>query len=218
VDFFYNKKKYRVIGVIKDYHYASLTEQIKPMLLSMNPGMPYNDVFIRLSERGVADQLNFIEKTFKRLFPFKPYEYAFKDAKNAEQYDREAKWKEIITFGAILTIFISCIGLFGLSTLSAERRKKEIGIRKVLGASVHGIVSKLSNDFLRLVVAAALIASPIAWWAMHKWLENYPYRINMGYGIFLIAAILVVLVALATVIFQSIKVAIENPVNSLRTE
>ncbi|MBS1527848.1 MAG: FtsX-like permease family protein, partial [Bacteroidetes bacterium] len=119
---------------------------------------------------------------------------------------------------AVLTIFISCIGLFGLATLSAERRKKEIGIRKVLGASVQGIVRKLSKDFAVLVLISAVISAPAAWWAMHKWLQNYPYRININAWIFLLAAVFVLLIALVTVSFQTIRAAVANPVNSLRSE
>src|SRR6202007_618934 len=117
---------------------------------------------------------------FKEIFPLKTFKYDFKEAQNADQYSKEAKWKQIVTFSAVLTIFISCIGLFGLATLSAERRKKEIGIRKVLGASVKPIVSKLSADFLKLVIISAAIASPTAWWALNKWLENYPYRVAVN--------------------------------------
>ncbi|HWB28747.1 MAG TPA: ABC transporter permease, partial [Chitinophagaceae bacterium] len=180
VDFYYNNKKYTVVGVVKDYNFLSLTEKIPAQLFTMNPRYPYGDIFIKLKDGNKAEALNYIEATYKKLFPFKPYEYTFKDTSNAEQYSKEAKWKQIVTFGAILTIFISCIGLFGLATLSAERRKKEIGIRKVLGASVQGIVAKLSNDFLKLVLLSAVIAVPGAWWAMQKWLENYPYRIAIN--------------------------------------
>jgi putative ABC transport system permease protein len=218
VDFFYNKKKYTVIGIVKDYHFLSLTEKTPPMLYSMNPQYPYGNVFIKIKDSNKAESLNHIEREFKKLFPYIPYQYSFKDAKNAEQYDKEAKWKQIVTFGAMLTIFISCIGLFGLATLSAEKRKKEIGIRKVLGASVQGIVKKLSTDFLKLVMLSAVIATPAAWWAMHKWLQNYPYRIDMSTWIFLFAAIFVAIIALATVSYQAIKAAIANPVNSLRSE
>jgi putative ABC transport system permease protein len=164
--------------------------------------------------------LNKIQKEFRSLFPFIPYQYKFKDAEVAEQYDKEAKWKQIVTFGAGLTIFISCIGLFGLATLSAERRRKEIGIRKVLGASVQGIVRKLSTDFAILVLFSAAIAVPFAIWIMRKWLDNYPYRIDLiTYAwIFGAAAVFVLLIALVTVSFQTIKAAISNPVNSLRSE
>jgi putative ABC transport system permease protein len=219
VDFFYdNHKRYNVIGVVKDYHFLSLTEKMSPQLFSMKPSYPFGNIFIKITDQNKAASLNHIEKTFRQLFPFKPYQYSFKDAQNAEQYDKEAKWKQIVTFSAVLTIFISCIGLFGLATLSAERRKKEIGIRKVLGASVELIVRKLSTDFLKLVALSALIASPAAWWAMQKWLENYPYRIAINTWIFLFAALLVVFVALVTVSFHAIKAAIANPVDSLRSE
>ena len=145
-----------------------------------------------------------------------PYQYNFKDAENVSQYESERKWKQIINFGAILTIFISCIGLFGLATLSAEKRTKEIGIRKVLGASVAVIVRKLSGDFVKLVMISAVIAIPVAWWAMNKWLENYPYRITLNGWIFAFAGILVLIVALITMSFQVIKAAVANPVKSLK--
>jgi len=218
VDFFYNKKKYTVVGIVKDYHFLSLTEKTPPILYTMKPDYPWGNVFVKITDKNKSEALNRIQKEFKALFPFIPYQYKFKDAEIAEQYDKEAKWKQIVTFGAILTIFISCIGLFGLASLSAERRKKEIGIRKVLGASVEGIVRKLSTDFVKLVIISGVIATPIAWWAMHKWLENYPYRIAINTWIFLFAAILVFFIALATVSYQAIKAAIANPVNSLRSE
>jgi len=220
VDFFYNKKKYTVVGVVKNYHFLSLTEKTPAMLFTMKPDYQWGDVFVKIKDGNKADVLNHIEKTFKSLFPYIPYQYRFKEAKNAEQYDKESKWKQIVTFGALLTIFISCIGLFGLATLSAERRKKEIGIRKVLGASVEGIVRKLSTDFLILVLISAVIAIPAALWAMHKWLENYPYRIDqIAYAwIFLFAAVFVAVIALVTVSFQAIRAAVANPVNSLRSE
>jgi len=218
VDFFYDHKKYNVVGVVKDYHFRALTEEISPQLFSMKSSYPFGDIFIKINDLNKAGSLNYIQKTFRQLFPFKPYQYSFKDAEVAEQYDKEAKWKQIVTASAILTIFISCIGLFGLATLSAERRKKEIGIRKVLGASVELIVRKLSTDFLKLVAISAVIASPLAWWAMHKWLENYPYRIAINTWIFLFATVSVLLIALITVSFHAIKAAIANPVNSLRSE
>jgi len=219
VDFFYNNhKKYNVIGVVKDYHFQSLTEKMMPLLFSMNPKYPYGNIYIKLNNNSAATALGYIQGQFKQLFPFKPYQYTFKDADNAAQYEKEAKWKQIVTFSAILTIFISCIGLFGLATLSAEKRKKEIGIRKVLGASVEGIARKLSTDFVKLVLISAVIAIPAAWWAMNKWLENYPYRIAVNSWIFLAASVFVIVIAILTVSFHSIKAAIANPVNSLRSE
>jgi putative ABC transport system permease protein len=218
IDFFYMNKKYTVVGVIKDYHYLSLAEKIGPQLFTMNPRYKYQDVFIKIKPGSTSASLRHIEKIFKTLFPIRPYQYNFKDAQNAAQYEREAKWKQIISFGAILTIFISCIGLFGLATLSAEKRTKEIGIRKVLGASVAVIAGKLSTDFLKLVMLASIIASPIALVVMNKWLQNYPYRIEVSWWMFGFSVIAVVLVALLTISYQAIKAAMANPVKSLRTE
>jgi putative ABC transport system permease protein len=218
VDFPNDKKKYNVVGVVKDYHFLSLTEKISPVLYSMKPDYPWGNIFIRINDQNKSGALNHIKQEFKAEFPFIPYQYKFKDDEVAEQYDKEAKWKQIVTFGAILTIFISSIGLFGLSTLSAERRKKEISIRKVLGASVQGIVRKLSTDFAVLILISAVISAPAAWWAMQRWLENYPYRITMNTWVSLLATVFVLLIALITISFQTIKAAVANPVNSLRSE
>src|SRR5207247_6909803 len=128
--------------------------------------------------------LQSIQKTYQQFYPMNPYAYVFKNDENRMQYADVEKWKQIILFGAILTIFISCIGLFGLSVLSAERRTKEIGIRKVLGASVNGVVTILSKDFLKLVFISLVIAIPAAWIAANKWLENYPYRITVNWWLF----------------------------------
>ena len=147
-----------------------------------------------------------------------PYTYKFMNDENLKNYDAEAKWKQIMLFGAILTIFISCIGLFGLSVLSAEKRTKEIGIRKVLGASVNRVVTILSKDFLKLVFVSLMIAIPAAWLAANKWLQNYPYKIKLDWWLFASAGILVVLIALITVSFQAIRAAVANPAKSLRTE
>ncbi|HYO22146.1 MAG TPA: FtsX-like permease family protein, partial [Flavisolibacter sp.] len=140
------------------------------------------------------------------------------DAENEQQYAAERKWKQIVSFGAVLTIFISCIGLFGLSLLAAERRTKEIGIRKVLGASVAVITRTLSASFLKLVLLSAVIATPAAALLMQKWLENYPYRVELSWWMYALATVLIFLVALLTISYQSIKAAMANPVNNLRTE
>ena len=147
-----------------------------------------------------------------------PYNYIFKNDENLKNYEAEAKWKQIILFGAILTIFISCIGLFGLTVSTAEKRTKEIGIRKVLGASVSSIVSILSIDFLKLIFISLFISIPLVWIITNKWLENYPYRITLSWGLFAFGGVLVILIALITTSFQSVKAAIANPVNSLRSE
>ncbi len=148
----------------------------------------------------------------------RPYSYEFKDISNQHQYDSEAKWKKMLLFGALLTILISCIGLFGLSVLAAEKRLKEIGVRKVLGASVSGIAATLSKDFLKLVFFSLCVSIPLSWLAVNKWLQNYPYRTDLSWWLFAVTAGGIVLVALLTVSYQAIKAAIANPVKSLRTE
>jgi len=219
VNFWYNNnKKYTVIGVVKDYHYSSLNEKIGPELFTMKKDNNYGMVFIKIKPNTASASLKTIQKTFKQLFPLSPYSYTFMNDENRKSYEAEAKWKQIMLFGAILTIFISCIGLFGLSVLSAEKRTKEIGIRKVLGASVKKVVSILSKDFLKLVCISLVIAIPAAWMAANKWLENYPYRITLNWWLFASAGVLVILIALLTVSFQAIRAAIANPVKSLRTE
>ena len=218
VNFWYNNKKYTVIGVVKDYHYQPLNQKIDPQLFTMKPDNNYGMVYIKIKANTVAVSLQTIQKKFKQLFPLSPYSYTFMNEANLRDYEAEAKWKQIMLFGAILTIFISCIGLFGLSVLSAEKRTKEIGIRKVLGASVKRVVTILSKDFLKLVFISLIIAIPAAWLAANKWLENYPYRIALDWWLFASAGILVVLIALVTVSFQAIKAAVANPVKSLRAE
>ncbi|MEO6314002.1 MAG: ABC transporter permease [Chitinophagaceae bacterium] len=219
INFWYNdNEKYRVVGVVKNYHYEALTRSISPQVFTMKPGNGLGKTFIKISPHTTSASLAHIEKTFKKLFPLSPYTYAFTDAENRKQYDSEAKWKQIMLFSAVLTIFISCIGLFGLSVLSAEKRTKEIGIRKVLGATVAGIATSLSKDFLKLVIISLFVAMPLAWLAASKWLENYPYRISLSWWMFAAAATLVVFIAMATVSFQAIKAAVANPVKSLRSE
>jgi len=218
VDFFYDSIKYNVIGVVKDYHYASLMQKIGPQLFIMNPKYSYGQLLIKINPNKSSTTLKHIEKVFKSQQPFQPYKYNFKNDLNTKQYEAEQKWKQIITFAAFLTIFISCIGLFGLATLAAEKRTKEIGIRKVLGASVADIATNISGSFLKLVLLSALIAFPAANWAVNKWLQNYPYRITLNAWIFVFAALLVVVIALCTVSFQAIKAAMGNPVKSLRME
>ena len=218
VNFWYNNETYTVIGVVKDYHYESLNQEIKPQLFTMKAGNDYGMSFIKIKPGSETSSLKYVEQIFKKLFPVSPYSYTFKADENYKNYEAESKWKQIMLFSAILTIFISCIGLFGLSVLSAEKRTKEIGIRKVLGASVNNVVTILSKDFVKLVIIALLIAVPLAWIAVNKWLENYPYRISLSWQIFAIPGAIVIFIALATVSFQAIRAAIANPAKSLRTE
>jgi putative ABC transport system permease protein len=218
VDFFYRNEKYTVIGVVKDYHYAPLNQEIQPQLFTMKNDNAYGIALVKINPGKETASLRHIQKAFKSIFPFNPYTYIFKDEENRQNYEAESKWKQILLFGAVLTIFISCIGLFGLSVLSAEKRTKEIGIRKVLGASVQSIVAILSKDFLKLVLFALVVAMPLAWMAANKWLQSYPYRITLNWVLFIVSALLVVLVSLFTVSFQAVKAAVANPSESLKTE
>ena len=211
-----SNQTYHVIGVVKDYHFASLTKKITPQLFTMNGS--YGTYYIKIKPNTATASLQSIQKTYQQLYPLSPYSYTFKNDENRMQYADVEKWKQVILFGAILTIFISCIGLFGLSVLSAEKRTKEIGIRKVLGASVKSIVTNLSADFIKLVVLALVIASPLAYMAANTWLQNFPYRIEISWWLFGLSSILVMMIALITISFQSIKAAIANPVESLRSE
>ena len=218
VDLFWRKRKLTVVGVVKDYHYRPLNEKISPLIFTVEPELDLGQLYIKISPNKIPETLHFIESTYKKLVPLYPVNYEFKNESNTQAYEADEKWKQIITFGAIFTIFISCLGLFGLATLSAERRTKEIGIRKVLGASVNSIVQLMANNFLKMVLISNIVAIPIAWWAVTKWLENFAYHINIQWWVFAVGVLVTVFIALLTVGFQAIKAAVANPAKSLRTE
>ncbi len=218
VDFWYSDvKKYSVIGVVKDYHYLSLSSEIGPQLFTMRPN-GYGMVNIKIKPESESESLAHIETAFKDLFPYQSYSYRFKSLENKKAYERESKWKEITFISTLLTIFISCIGLFGLALLSSERRTKEVGIRKAIGASTASIVSLLTKDFLILTLISLLISFPLAFFAGKKFLANYPYREEMQAWIFIVAALVALTVAFLTVSFQAVKAAFLNPVESLKNE
>ena len=210
------KKTYTILGVVKDFHFKSLHERISPlvMVLAPDPGM----LIVKLKPGDTGEFLTSLKTKWTKLSAEEPLSYSFLDDRYNRTYESEQKAGQILGIFSGLTIFIACLGLFGLATFTAEQRKKEIGIRKVLGASVAGIMNLISLDFLKLVLVAFLIASPLAWYAMNRWLQNFAYRITIDWWIFALAGILAVLIALATVSFQAIKAALANPVKSLRTE
>ena len=208
-----------VVGVVKDFHTYSLQHKIEPLALRMVPDPQEQDnVYIKIKAGQTEAALALIEKTYRQYEPGGVFSYQFLDQNFARQYATERKQSQLLLLFTILAIFIACLGLFGLTTFIAEQRTKEIGVRKVLGASVISIVTLLSRDFLTLVLVALVIASPLAWWVMNKWLGTFAYKITIGWGVFAIAGTLAIIIALLTVSFQSIRAALMNPVNSLRSE
>jgi putative ABC transport system permease protein len=214
----WGNRKITVVGVVKDYHDQSLKEKIKPVVFTQEARLPLGKFAMRIKPTNVPQTLAAIEKTYQKLSPFHPFQYDFKADLNDKSYEAEAKWKQIITFSAIVTIFISCIGLFGLSLFSIQKRLKEVGIRKVFGASVQQIVGLISFDFIKLVLLAFLIATPLAWFSVNKWLQNFAYRVDMSWQVFALAGILALAIALVTVSYNAIKAAILNPIHSLKNE
>lgn len=213
-----NGINWHVVGVIKDFIIQSPYHPTKPMVIEGAKGW-FNVLHIKLNNNNTtADNLKKAEAIFKKYNPQYPFEYKFIDEDYAAKFRSEQRTGTLAALFAGLTIFISCLGLFGLAAYMAESRIKEIGIRKVLGASVTTIASLLSKDFIGLVIIAFLLASPVAWWFMHNWLQNYPYRVRIEWWIFAIAAALSIIIALITVSYHAIKAATANPVKSLRTE
>jgi putative ABC transport system permease protein len=209
---------WHVVGVIKDFILQSPYYPTKPMVIEGAKGW-FNTVHIKLnSNNPTAQNLKKAEAIFKRYNPEYPFEYHFIDDDYAKKFEDERRSGTLAALFAGLTIFISCLGLFGLATYMAENRIKEIGVRKVLGASVAGIAALLSRDFLKLVFVSFLIAAPVAWWAMYSWLKAYPYHVNIEWWVFAIAGVLSLVIAVVTVSFQAIKAAVANPSKSLRTQ
>jgi putative ABC transport system permease protein len=206
-----------ITGVVADYHYNSLKEKVSPLVLEIANYQP-ETIWVKIKNGNAPRALAAIQKTYRKLFPGHYYEYTFLEEDNAAKYAQDERWKLIITWAACLAVFICCTGLFGLAHFAAQQRVKEIGIRKVLGASVTNIMGLLSKNFLQLVVLALAIASPIAWYCMNKWLQNFAYRTNVGWQVFAIAGFISIFVALFTVSLQAARAAKANPVKSLRTE
>ena len=206
----------QIIGVVKDFNFSSLREPVTPLAFMLRAAN--QSISFRISSVNVPALISRVENKWKAMAPGQPFNYTFMDEDFNRIYQSEKQMGKIFISFAVFAIFIACLGLFGLVTYAAEQRTKEIGIRKVLGASVSTIVSMLSKDFLKLVIISALIAFPVAWWAMNKWLQNFAYRISISWWVFLIAGVVALLIALLTVSFKAIKAALANPVESLRTE
>ena len=207
-----------IIGVVKDFHFQDLHVPIAPFAFQLNNQPNYNYLIIHAKAADPSSLLLSIRASWHKLNPNEPFEYSFLDLDFQKNYEAENRLSSIVGYFTIIAILISCLGLFGLATFSAEQRIKEIGVRKVLGASVAGIVSLLSKDFLKLVAISIVIASPVAWWVMNKWLRDFAYRTIIGWRVFVITTAVALLIALVTISFQAIKAAVANPVKSLRTE
>ncbi|MPR34827.1 ABC transporter permease [Salmonirosea aquatica] len=213
----FNRGKGHVVGLMKDFHLNSMHQTIAPLVISF---YPENTRYLLVKTRAgqVPSALASLEQINRKLNPSYPFNYHFVDEAYEQLYQSEQQVGTLVNYFGILAIVISCLGLFGLTAFTAEQRTREIGVRKVLGASVLGIVRLLSTDFVRLVLIALVVVSPLAWWAADQWLSTFAYRIELSWAIFVLAGVLAVVVALLTVSFQSVKAALMNPVESLRSE
>jgi putative ABC transport system permease protein len=213
----WNGAKTIIVGVVNDYHQVSFKKPLEPTIFTCDwyEGEYYS---VRIHTDHLAQTLSHVQKSWATAFPGNPFEYFFLDDYFNRQYANEKKFGQLFSIFAFLAILISCLGLFGLSAYTASQRIKEIGIRKVLGASVPQISSMLAKDFLKLVFLSIGLASPITWLIMNRWLQSFAYRMNISWEIFAMAGLIALFIAIATVSFQAIKAAVANPVKSLRAE
>jgi ABC-type antimicrobial peptide transport system permease subunit len=205
-----------ILGIVEDFNFKSLKEKIAPLIFFT--GWNKNILYVRATAKDVQQAIASVEKQYKKYAADSPFGYHFLDKDFEAQYKTDQRTGTLFNVFAGIAILISCLGLFGLATYTAQVKTKEICIRKVLGASVAGIVKLLSKDFLKLIIIAIIIATPVAWWAINKWLEGFAYRINISWWVFAVAGMLALLIALVTISFQAIKAALANPVESLRSQ
>jgi len=210
-------KSGKVIGVVQNFNITPLKAAVQPLVMHYSP-IRFQYLYVRFNQSNAGNVIDILEKRFKEVYPKQSFEYTYLDETLNEMYASEKKTGQIFSYFSFLAILIACMGILGLSLYSIQQRIKEIGIRKVLGANTTRIVTELSKDFLKPVFIAAIIAVPIAWYAMDKWLQDFAYRTEISWWIFLIAGVLSVLIAFLTVSVQAIKAAVANPVKSLRTE
>lgn len=206
-----------IIGVMKNFHYQPIRNKIEPLAIHVFPDY-INYMLIRISPGSISESLQFVENTWSRVIPDYPLEYRFLDEAFDRMYRTEDRMGTLLKYFAILAVFIACLGLFGLASFTAEQRTKEIGVRKVLGASVSQVTLLLCREFLLLVMLANVIACPVAYLVMKNWLQNYAYQTGLELFIFVAAMAAALVVAVISVSFQAIKAAISNPVDSLRYE
>ena len=212
-----SEKKSQIIGIVKDFHFRSLHEKIMPLALVLKTD-EYSQIACRLNGFNVPQTMNFIKSTWQQFFPNEPFQYSFIDDKIDEYYRTEQQFAQIISLATLLSILIASMGLLGLALFTARQRTKEIGIRKVLGASASNIIALLNREFIKWIVIANLIAGPVAYWAIQKWLENFAYRVNISPVSFIIAGTASFGITILAVSVQSIRSALTNPVEALKYE
>ena len=208
----------KIIGVVKNYNFLSLRDKVLPVMLTMSPDWGEYSMMIKISKENIPSTLSSIKKVYEEILPDRPFEFSFLNKDVQKLYDEDVKLGEVVGISSIFAILISCLGLFGLTSLSVSSRTKEVGIRKILGASVNSIVNFISKDFFKLIVLSNIISWPVAWYVADKWLQNFAYRINLNIWIFLVAAGLTLLIVLFTISYHTIKAATANPIDSLRYE
>lgn len=213
----FHSRKGTIIGVVKDFNFKSLKDPITPLIF-FTDWWQGNVLYVRTTAADAQQAITAVEKEYKKYAGYMPFTYNFIDKQFAAKYESDQREGILFNLFACIAIFISCLGLFGLSTFTAQRRTKEIGVRKVLGASVVNIIRMISMNFLKLVIIAIIIAVPVGWFFMDKWLQNFAYKTNISWWIFGLAAVIAILIAIGTVSFQAIRAAVANPVESLRTE
>jgi hypothetical protein len=214
----WGERRGTIIGVLKDFHFTSMHETIEPLFIRLDEHPKWGTILVRTKAGKTQDAIAGLEKICKALNPKVPFTFQFSDLEYEKLYKSEQTVSRLANVFAFLAIFISCLGLFGLATFSAAQRTKEIGVRKVLGASSKNIIVLLSANFLKPVVIAMLVAFPVAWFAMNQWLQNFAYRIDLAWWMFALAGLLTLMIALITVSFQSIKAAWINPAGALRND
>jgi putative ABC transport system permease protein len=210
-----NGRKGEIRGVVQNFNFASLHQEIAPIVMFTEDY--FGKILIKTSGNNIAQTISAVKEKWSAFNPATPFEYHFLDQEFDDMYKSEQRTGSILTAFTLVTIFISCLGLFGLAVFSTKQRIKEVGVRKVLGASVFSIVRLVSGDFLKLVIVSVIIASPIAWYAMHRWLQDFAYKISIQLWVFIAAGAVAIAIAFITVSVQSLKAALANPVKSLRS-
>jgi putative ABC transport system permease protein len=212
----WDERELDIVGVVKDYHHTSLHTPIDPINFYPQNNRAY--LTLRIGTDQLSDKINTIQKVYQQHFYDNPFDYFFADAHFQEAYESESRYSQLFTAASLWAIFIACLGLYGLVTFAVSSKVKEIGVRKVMGATTWSVVVLLTRDFMKLVLIAMLIAAPIGWYFMRYWLSDFAYRIDIQWWMFVLAALGISLVAVLTIGFQSAKAALANPVKSLRSE